>query len=973
MNAEPGLLGERGVSRKETEVLFLVGEHLTNAEIAKRLYVSERTVESHVSALLRKLAVASRRELASLAQTAAEQTRAAGAPVLPPALELAAQSGPLVGRTAELERLRDLWRSAAAGHTLIAVVTGEAGVGKSRLVAELAVEAHGNGGRVLFGACFEDVATPYQPFAQAICDDLAGLAPTEVRRRVAGDVASLSRVVPIPGDGAAPGEVVRPSVERDDLMDAVCGYLARTAAANPVLVVVEDLHWGTATTRDALRHLARTAGRATMLVVVTSRDTPPDVSDDLATLLGDLARYPCVQRVGLHGLNRPEVAELVAVMSEGEQDLDPGAIWDDTNGNPLLVREMVTGSAGRSVIGTSVQTLLSVRSRRLTTGDNALLELAAVVGAEFDADLIAAASDTSLVEVLEAMERAEAAGLTNQVPGRPGRFAFVHALFRSTRYDAMPTSRRLRLHHHVVSVLTPRAGDDRVIPELAYHACAAVPLVDPRTAIDYARRAGDLAAWSLAVDEAAVHYHRAIEIADLLDPPDPALRCELVVLLGEALNRLGDPAGRNLLIQAAPLARRMGDPDLLAKIAWTLSPATYGSAFYDDPDALDLAEDALGRIGPEPTPTQARLLAVLGDKHRGAVGGAHGGRAATADAVWVARQLDDPVLLGQVLTTCQWSRRNPGNLAERIAAMDELEDLGRRLGRSSFVAVAQGSRCHNLLEQGDVAGAWQANDQNEALIGDHQAIRVGLANRRTTRLYLAGDLAAAAHAAETLSTLAQTEAAVVGIDPLHYYVTHLAMIRFAQGRIADAIGVIDAAVAAHPTIVMYQAMLALTLARTGDFDAARVILGRVTDNRIASLPFNFQWYTGMVCLADAADMLGELDAAAVVEERLIPYSGRLATHATGVSQPIDIALTQLALAAGDNERANAIAESAVQASRRTYTPVFLARALVQQAAARARLGHPDGLTLAIIDEAQAIADQTGADLIKHEQHRYRLA
>ena len=179
-----------GVSRREAEVLDLVVESRTNAEIAARLFISERTVESHVSSLLRKLDASDRRDLIRRARArpapeplgtggaAAAGARAAGRS------RPASSAGP-----PNVTLLRDRWQLAVAGHTLLVVVAAEAGMGKSRLVAELAAEVHADGGRVLFGACYEDVEQPYGPFVQAIADAVdagPGDVPTEVARVLPG-------------------------------------------------------------------------------------------------------------------------------------------------------------------------------------------------------------------------------------------------------------------------------------------------------------------------------------------------------------------------------------------------------------------------------------------------------------------------------------------------------------------------------------------------------------------------------------------------------------------------------------------------------------------------------------------------------------------------------------------------------------------------------------------------------------------
>ena len=153
---------------------------IQTTKMAARLFISERTVESHVSALLRKLQFTNRLELSDVARSllANEEVRR-----LPAPLELMAESSTFVGRQQELDQLLRTWRKVVVGETLVTVVTGEAGIGKSRLVAELAGIAHRDGGRVVLGACFEDTQTPYEPFVRTILDDVDTLTGAEVTRR----------------------------------------------------------------------------------------------------------------------------------------------------------------------------------------------------------------------------------------------------------------------------------------------------------------------------------------------------------------------------------------------------------------------------------------------------------------------------------------------------------------------------------------------------------------------------------------------------------------------------------------------------------------------------------------------------------------------------------------------------------------------------------------------------------------------
>ena len=156
-----------GVTAREAEVLAAVGERLTNAEIASRLFVSPRTVETHIAALLRKLGAANRRELAGIWQTSTRADVPRSQQALPPALELLADPATYVGRSDERSQLRELWRRAEQGKLLVAVVLGEAGMGKSRIAAELALEVHADGGQVRLGSCLEESASRTSPSSRS--------------------------------------------------------------------------------------------------------------------------------------------------------------------------------------------------------------------------------------------------------------------------------------------------------------------------------------------------------------------------------------------------------------------------------------------------------------------------------------------------------------------------------------------------------------------------------------------------------------------------------------------------------------------------------------------------------------------------------------------------------------------------------------------------------------------------------------
>ncbi len=553
------------MSRRESEVLAELGERRTNAEIAARLFISERTVESHVSSLLRKLQTTNRLELSDIARSLRADVDVGR---LPAPLELAAESSTLVGRQLELDRLLGLWRRVGAGETLVAVVTGEAGIGKSRLIAELADRAHRDGGRVVLGACFEDTQTPYEAFVRAIIDDVDKLADDEIIRRAGRRASLLARLVPdLRGLlGVDEEDPARFEDMRADLLDIIHGYFTRSADHGPIVLVIEDLHWATATTRNAVQHIARTGGHNPLLVLVTARDSLPDADDDLRVLLGALDRMPAVERIALSGLTAAEVDELVGQVEI--DDLTRSDAVADARGNPLFIREIAM--AGRGSSGASINGLLLRRFARLEPDELAVINAASVIGAEFDSVLLSTCAQRPLLEILEVLDRAVAAGLVASSPDPRGRFSFAHPLLRTACYDALRSSDRVALHHRVAVALEER-DDDTLASELARHACIAAPLFDPRSASEFAMRAARLAERSLALDEAVHHCRDALQVAQLAEPDRRRIVLQARIQLARLLQRTGHPESRQLLLDASETAREMGSALALAEIVWAMA------------------------------------------------------------------------------------------------------------------------------------------------------------------------------------------------------------------------------------------------------------------------------------------------------------------------------------------------------------------------------------------------------------------
>jgi DNA-binding CsgD family transcriptional regulator len=962
-------LGSKGVTRREAQVLEAHGERLTNAEIAERLYLSERTVESHVSSLLRKLSAANRLELAALAKEALAPGPAP-AP-LPAPLELLADAATYIGRTAERDRLLDLWAQAGRGHVLVGVVAGEAGIGKSRLVAEVAARVHAGGGRVLLGACFEDLGLPYEPFAQAVAEDAATLDDRELRRRAGAMAGALLRIVPELAPRlavAAPGEALDPVSAQAEVFAALHGYVGRAAEAQPVLLVVEDVHWATPSTRAALRHLARTSGHAPVLVLATTRDAAPDLDDELTVFLAELERLPSVTWLGLDGLQETEVAALLADLGGGG---DAASVRAETGGNPLFVQAAAddAGRASRSVSG-----LLASREAALPPGAAELLDVASAIGTEFDADLLAAAAGRPMADVLRTLEAAGHAGLLAHAAGRPGRFSFHHALYRTARYDGLPAPRRMELHQAVARALEEAPDTDRVLPELARHACAAAPLGGARQALDHAVRAAELAHRSLALGESADQYRRALEVADLLDPPDVRLRLSLTIRLGEVLQGARTPGWRSILLDAAATARSIGDAAALGEVGWAM--VRYGGP--SNPSATDhefaaILQEALVALGPEPTAARARTLAVVSEDL--AFTEPERAEALVEEARAIARALDDPVTLGHVLLSYRISARTPDNGEARQQTADELIALGYRTGQPTFTIVGLSHRAWCYRESGALSEGMHAMHaalelQGERALPPTYAVSVLLF--RAADLAVRGSLVEAEALTEEVWSLTGE-----GFDAANWYAPALLLIRHAQGRIAELVPMIELAGDQPGIGPAYRCALAVACAQVGRLDEARAIVEEFAADGFASLPRNFTWLAALAALAEAAEWVADPVTATALEALLEPYSGRIADLPQAMVGPLDLALAQVALAADDPAMAAQCAARAVADARRHGAAIHLARSLVRQAEAHRRLLQRGAVDLGatpeeLVGEALRVADRTGAQLVRHEAGRYGL-
>jgi len=458
---------------------------------------------------------------------------------LPPRLRRPAPTD-VVGRRGELAALRGLWSEACSGAgARLALVVGEAGIGKSRLTRELALEAHREGAIVLHGSANEDLLMPHQHFVEALGHLLAVAAPEELQRRVDPRAADLAPIAPsLTGRGAErSADDGAPESRRYRLFDAVASLLDELAAESPVLLVIDDLHWADQSTAALLQHVLESRPQMRLLVLATQRPGEGAAVEAHTEALQRLSQGHFVERVPLEGLADADIAQLSRQLSGRE--LSPElvrAVQAETRGNPFFVQEVVRHlsdsnrdatvlSLARAEVPERVREVIDLRLARLGEPCVRLLTVGAVIGMEFPLAPLEHVSDLQGEDFAAALDEALAADvLLETEDGDHEAFSFSHSLVRRTLLERVTRAHRRRIHARVAEALEASRGDAALL-EIAHHLCEARPVSDREEALDYATRAAEQATANLAYSEAVDLFTRA----RLLLPPDDERRRTLAL------------------------------------------------------------------------------------------------------------------------------------------------------------------------------------------------------------------------------------------------------------------------------------------------------------------------------------------------------------------------------------------------------------------------------------------------------------
>ncbi len=430
----------------------------------------------------------------------------------------------LVGRAGPLAVVQRALHDAAAGRGRVVLVAGEPGIGKTRLVQELAEAAGARGVDVAFGRCHDNEgAPPLWPWMQVL-RTLRTVRPTEELAEAAAVAGpALAPLAPdLAGNGVASGSVT-PEQSRFLLYDATARLLLKLASRRPLLLVLEDLHWADPVSLELAGYLAGQLPAAPVLLIGTFRDT--EGSPALSGLLAGVAREPVCARLRLAGLRTEEVAEMVADrIGRGVDDELAGAVHARTDGNPFFITELIRLLRSEDLLNDptawpipeGVRDVLRRRIHRLPEQTVTLLTIAAVAGRTVDLDVLERISGLDEERALTAVEAAVVAGLLIEDPERLGRYRFVHALVRETLYEGLPGLRRARLHARTGEALQAVYGE-RYVDALAHHAWQAGSAVPIERALSLILAAADAAERVLAYERAIQQLQRALVVFQRLE------------------------------------------------------------------------------------------------------------------------------------------------------------------------------------------------------------------------------------------------------------------------------------------------------------------------------------------------------------------------------------------------------------------------------------------------------------------------
>lgn len=892
---------------------------------------------------------------------------------------------PFVGRDGALGVLLGHLELAAAGSPQFVVIAGEAGIGKTRLAAEFCRRAHGDGATILFGRCFEESPVSYQPFAEALTQYVTGCPSAQLSLQVGARGGELQRIVPalaahlpdrlrvVAGD---------PDGERFRLFDAVAAFITEIARQRPLVILLDDVQWADTPTLLMLRHLSRTCSAAQLMLVLTDRSGEAGRAGALEAALAEMDRTNRYRRITLSGLTRDEVGTLVTLAAggDGDPDLTP-ALHEETEGNPFFVVEVLRhlvevgvlsaqpGDAKprRSVrdvgIPESVKLVIQRRLSHLDADTVEALRLAAIIGREFDFQVLEVVAGQQGEALARSLEQALEARLIGESPGAFGRFTFAHALVRETLYDGLSVMRRVLIHRRIAEAMEQLYAPTlaRHLPELAHHFLESARGSDPTRAVQYAMRAGHQAAESVGYEDAVRYYERALAILEE-GRGTRVDECELLIALGESQWSAGElESAKRAFERAADVATELGSAERLARAALGRGGrySAVDTGTVDEP-LIRLLDRALVALDDRDRALRARVMARLAEA---LTFSEERGRCAelAAAAIAMARHVGDKAALADVLNRTLWATWGPDNVNHRLTTAAECIQLADETGEMRIAAQGHVRRLADLLEVGDVDAA-----DREAEVHQRRALALRepysmwvAAVVRAMRAMLEGRFEAAAELAHEAVTVGQGSS---NTNAAQLYGAQMVFLGREVGRLDTMVDGVAAMAERFPRVPGWRAILAYTCAELDRRDDARRELDRLAAADFADIPRDMFWLAAMSWTTEAVWYLTDRDRATILLGLLAPYSHRsmVLTPGSHCGGSVSRSLGQLATVAGRLDEAERHFDAALEANTRLRSRAWVAHTQHEYGLMLRQRGHEGDADRAA--EMLAAAAATAAEL-----------
>ena len=818
----------------------------------------------------------------------------------------------LIGRGRELEELGSCLDSVLfSSRGELVLISGEPGVGKTALADAIAAVAKSRGIDVRWGHCFENVGGPaFWPWTQVLRSLIDESDNSD--RHVSSEIITIRRLMHDLNTGSVEAQAIDsggtkpvhsdPERSRFQLFDSILSYLMHTSESTPRLLIFDDVHAADESSLRLLAFLAKQIRQMRIVLVIIYRGAEIKQRSFAYRIVTDIARES--HKYSLEGFQEEDVRAFVEAKAPGIRDSRfVNRLYRATEGNPYFLNEIIglltarhsfekpsAWNTDRFEIPEQIGAAVRLRCELLSEATRLTLDVAATIGLEFDALMIARVMETDLETVLTNLSEAQSQDLVRATLGHSNKYRFVHTLFAETLYNDLALSRRQHFHQQIATILKAEHGD---FSALANQMLRALPRGDAAEAMEYAKQAAHRATQALAYEDAANLLQLALKALDDSGAACSANYCELTIELAESNYRAGDFRGAiENFEKAALMAPELGDARFLARAVLGCGslPETPGVV---NSKLIKQLELAIGLLGDCDNAWRARLLGRLAEALQWSAPDNRRGQLAK-EAVDLARRVGDPTTLVEVLYRMYVANLGPDTASERLATSTEILELTRGCQNPRLGLRAGYLRIRDLLELGHIDDldreiqlyAQMSDELRQRHFGYTEA---ALAMRAS----LDGRFDEAEELALEALNLGQSRNDGMAAQ---VYATQISLIRREQNRLSEMEPTIKTFVVQFPDLVFARCALAFCYSEMARRDDAAFHFEELAQDDFSRVRRDVSWLACMALLSETCAFLADTPRAEILYRNLLPFSSSQASLDIYVSYgPVALYLGMLAI------------------------------------------------------------------------------